>query len=474
MALDSDYPGAGVADLQLESLSRSYDAPAELAFSTVGGSRWPADTRVRLLLDTQPVFVGLLDLPTMTHSARDAGRTAYRAFDRSRLLAGRTSEGADGQTSGETQYGDLSVVADAYLAAVSGVVAGAGVATTGGYVGGAAGVPCYPISIEAESVESVLRRIASAAPGVRVHMRAAEPKYSFVRLRGTEIVNIAIENCSDVSITETLEGCCGAVQTRARSTSVSGEVTVALLLAPAWEQGQQAAWTLSQAASSIVFRMWSYGASSIGAAALPNPTAAMWLEVQRVSGGAWERVSQISSGQINYVAKTLWSQEPLLGGFVERVAARRNPNIPGYAVPPPGVRLVFTLSGSGTVPIPVARYPANGYSGRAYSIAPESMGFSRTIDVPSLPSGASFDPARWTRAMHDAVSEPATRGTLTVMGDPTAALCGLERRISLVGGRRTGYESLAAPLMSIEVDFAARQYTLGFDSREPVLMGATT
>lgn len=468
VVLDSARPQVGPGDVALESLTRSYDAPAELVVSTQAGTRWPADAAVRLLLDGSPVFTGLLDLPTRTHSSRDAGRTTYRAYDRTRLMAGRTSVGTDGQTHGATQHGDLDVVVEQYLSAVAGVLSGAGVATTARYEAGAGRVPAYPVSIAGESVDAVLRRIASAAPGVRVHMSAAEAKYSFVRLRATPVIDVDVSDVAECSITHTLEGCCGAVQTSARSETVSGSVTVSLALAGSWSQEQQAAWTLSQAGTSPVFRLWSYAAAAINAPTLPTPQSAMWVEV--LVDGVWQRIDALSAGQIDYATKQILTANPLVAGFVPRVAARRNPNIPGFAVPA-SARLTYTNSGSGVVPVPIARYPLAGFAGRAYALAPQSMGFARVIEVPSLPSGSSFRPDGWVRAMHDVLSEPVTRGGLTVIGDPTTALCELERRISLVGPSPTGYEQMDAPLMSIEIDFAARTYTLGFDSREQPLMG---
>lgn len=468
LVLDSSRPQVGPADVALESLTRSYDAPTELVVSTQAGTRWPADAITRLTADGQTVFVGLLDLPSLTHGARDGGRTTYRAYDRARLMLGRTSVNAAGETSGSTLYGDLEDVAQAYLTAVAAQCTGAGVAASARYVAGAGGVACYPISIDGESVDAVLRRLAAAAPGVRVHMSAGESQYAFVRVRATPVVELDVTGMTECAITHSLEGCCGAVQTSARTVSVSGSATVTLALAGDWSQAEQAAWTISQAGDSPVFRRWSYAASSIGAAAVPNQQSVMWIEVS--VDGEWRRADAISAGQVDFVTKRVITANPLVAGFVPRVAARRNPNIPGFAVPATA-RLVFTQSGAGTVPVPVARYPAAGFGGRAYALAPQSMGFARVIDVPALPDGASFRADGWVRAMHDVLSEPVTRGTLTMAGDPSAALCGLERRISLVGPRRTGYEEMAAPLMSIEIDFPGRTYTLGFDTREPALMG---
>lgn len=94
--------------------------------------------------------------------------------------------------------------------------------------------------------------------------------------------------------------------------------------------------------------------------------------------------------------------------------------------------------------------PGNGYSGRAYALAPITCGYERLIAVP-----AGVDAERYVVQAFNVLSEPVVSGRLPISGDLPNALWMLGRRINIKrqSGGTTGYENLAAPLLGITVEF---------------------
>ncbi|MFO0971818.1 MAG: hypothetical protein U1A27_00050 [Phycisphaerae bacterium] len=160
--------------------------------------------------------------------------------------------------------------------------------------------------------------------------------------------------------------------------------------------------------------------------------------------------------------------EPVIAALRPEKASRYNQHIPGIAKAG-AARLRYSLSGTGTYQTTGVRYPASGFSGGAYALAPKLCGYEQLVEIPALPAG-SINEAAYARAVFDVVSQPVVRGAVTLIGDLPIDLIGLGRRISFVdgGGRATGCERLAAPLMGIAYSFGDQRCELQFSTQRTV------
>jgi len=465
------------------ALERSYDGPAVLTLFVRGDSRrrtFQADATVQLLRDDAVIFTGLLDLPRVYDAAGRPGGCEYQAIDRSRLAAMRQATDAAGNLKWQSGYGNLTSVVNAFLGVVAGSLGPAGIEVSARFNSGAAGIECYPVSFEGETIDGGLRRIAAAAPGVRLFMGPGDSQYVFVAAwKSPELtINASAEMLAALDIRHSIDGCCGAVQTNSRQQQVDYSLAGYADLTPAWSPSLESQWSLANAAAvptdgpeaelARVFRVFNIVTNPL----LPPPTpqAEKWVEVRGPDDAIYPWIRKEIS-RIDLDAKLVESVDPLIGYVKKFKAQRRNPNIPG-ACTAAIARLRYTQSGSGTQTIQGERYPVSGYGGRAFQLAPVSMAFVKQIEVPALPQG-SFNHALYARAAHDVLSEPVVAGQCELRGEPPAAIFGLDRRINFAatGSQVTGYETLRAPLMGFRMAFEAGfTTTLQFSTQRSVLL----
>lgn len=464
------------------SLERSYDGPAVLTMFVRGDARrrtYSADATVILTRDDDVVFTGLLQLPRATAQTGDPGGTEYQAVDRSTLAANRRAVDSNGATKWQSGYGELSAVANGFLAKMAGALGPVGVEVSARFIN-CGGIPIYPLAFDGVSIDAGLRQIAAAAPGVRLLMGPGDSQYVFVgAYRSPELlINASSEILGAVDIIQSLEGCCGAVKTNSRNETLSYALAGIADLQPAWDSSLQSQWSLVNAMSmntdgsegglSSVFRVFRIVPPML----LPPPRDGdeMWVE-QRAPDGTLPPWNRRDISRIDLAAGLVETRDPIIGYIKPTKAGRRNAMIPGQSLP--GIaRLRYVQRGSGEHTVEGSRYPLSGYQGRAVQLAPISMAFEKLIEVPALPQG-SFNHALYARAAWEVLSEPVTQGTVTIAGDPPAGIFGLDRRISLAAtsGAPTGYESMRAPLNGIRIEFAGgMRTTLSFNTQRSVLL----
>lgn len=468
LVLQSPGDGAPVSVISLVSFERTYDAPSKLVFVVHGDWRSPpysADAIVALFVDEVLVFHGLLDLPRPTVRAGGYPAIEYAAYDRGRALTGPTVLGEDDRTSIELRSGALSTLIDTYLERVQDLLTTHGFDDVVDYVGGASTVQAMPVTLDAEPVDGGFHRIAAAAPGVHVFIKpyAGGHRYCFVAVFAAPTYDLVLDGAirvEELNIQQSIDGCAGAVRTLMGQTMGQADVQLPheTALAPAWDTELEAQWTWRQAftkdasgaptAMAAVFRRFSFEA--VGDEITPETPMAAMVQVVGGEDSVWQQQAIVA---VDHDAKTLDLNLPAIKSLSRFKPGRLNSHVPGRAKAAPA-KLRYNREATASTPIIIAsaRHPAEGYSGRAYTLAPITCGFTQIIQAPP---GVNI--ADYVISAHAALSEPIVQGDIQISGELPAALWFLSRSINLTTAEHgsTGYEALAAPLMGIRVEFSA-------------------
>ncbi|MCB9852761.1 MAG: hypothetical protein H6819_06670 [Phycisphaerales bacterium] len=459
----------GIGDIV--EFSRSYDDLAKLTirmFDPPWEPRFGADATVLLYRDGVLVFEGLTGMPRSVVGVRNFPVVEYVASDYAELLRRGSVLTVDGDAAVSLAPGALSSVVDQLLTLVTDELTGTRInlPATVQYFGGADAVETFPVSLQGESIDEAMRKIAAAAPGVGVAMLpGSEPgqsQYSFVNLYGSPHYSLEIDAtlAGDLSIEQSLEGRAGAVKTLRGQTT--GQVDVEYnnieTLTADWTADEQAKWRWQDAFernkdgerfSNLVHvhRRFKYADAAITE---DTPKVA---DVETIPGaspdeGIWQRVAIES---IDTEAKTITLVLPAITMLKQTNASRNNPFHPGKSQPA-RVKLRYHVSGTGSLPINIAanRVPTDGFGGRAYQLAPRTCGFEKVITVPD-----GVNKERYADAAFRAFSEPTIVGSIPLNEDLPAALWFLNRRINIAAPSTvtTGYESMQAPMRGVRVTF---------------------
>lgn len=484
-------PGAasspsGSRAVSIERFSRAYDEPSNLALRVDGDWRWSPyspDSVAVLYRDGACVFEGLLDAPRPVASLDTYPAVRYTAYDRTRALDGPVVLDGGGNASIPLDGGKLSDVVDEYLEFVAATLTEKGVSDTVVFAGGAGNIETLPVTLDATSVDAGLRRIAEAAPGVRVLLlpdaAGGLPTYTFVNLFGSSAYDLVMDAqyVRELDIYQSFEGRAGAVKTLEGSTRGSADVELeeSRTLVPAWDSLLEATWTFAEPYTyddagktldyAAVYRKFSFAAfadelrsdmpMAVHAKIVPDDVNPRWM--------------RLAITKIDWEAKTLTLDLPAIRSLGAFRTGFYNPKDPGRAKPAV-CKLRFTRSGSASTPIIIgsARHPATGYAGRAYQMAPVTCGYERIIQVP-----AGVDRQAYAQDAHAAYSEPVTVGSIPIDGELVADLWRLDRRINITTDSHgeTGFEALGAPLMGVEVAFGGGESaTLALEKDPSILL----
>lgn len=467
IASNIDAEPAVRSDVDVQRLTRNYDGPAELAFSLRGQwlpNEFAAGLAVRFWINGDLAFEGRTNLPRIGGSPAGLS-TDFICHDGSSIYRAATT--LTGNTAWKINTGTLASAVAALFTQVGTQLGEMGLSITPVWSPtGAAGIPTLPVAIENLSVDDAVRKIAAAAPGVRVFVdpNGGTPAYHFVQLFGSLVSEITIglsaggvtRVVSDVQIERSLEGRCGAVRCNSRQASGSTAYTTdPTLLTPAWDTALESTWTLddwkqtdaagAETAKSLVFRKFSFAGLPAGQ---PSAGAQILMQVSVPVGSGvnqWMDV-EIDPDTVDLAARTITLKEPLLLGVPARRQARRNALIPGNARAA-SARIKFREKSSGTVTVPGTRYPTSGFAGTAYGLDAVAMAFEQPVEVPE-----GIDQASYAAAAHAVLSEPTVKGSLTLENEMPDDFYRLARRINI---RRTvgvtGYEDLRAPLMAVDL-----------------------
>ncbi len=457
------------SEVSLISLERTYDDPAKLVFRW--GVDWrpspyAADSLVELVRDDVVVFSGLLDLPRPVASVRQHSAIEYTAYDLRRALGFPPAMAAEDNASIRLDTGPLQDVVAAYLEYVGDTLAAYGMDPTIEYQAGAGGIQTLPVSLSAETVDGGFRQIAAAAPGVNLLVNppavlGGASRYTFVNVFSSPTHDLVIDQTRvpTLNIQQSIDGRYGAVRTLEGQTSASADTTLTTIrdLVPAWDPDLQDQWRVQHAYAvdgdgaptelSQVYRRFSFAAFA-NLIQEDTPMVAL-VEILPDEVNAVFQRFEIASKDL--AAQTVTLNLPAIKGL-SHGTGRFSPLEPGRGKPAP-VRLHFSESATASAPIIInsARFPAQGYSGRAYGLAPTTCGAEKIITVPA---GVNIED--YVRDAHAALSEPVTSGAIPLNDDLPADLWFLNRRINVTTESHgsTGFESLAAPLMGIRVEFA--------------------
>lgn len=467
LSADPEAPDAGTG-VSLVSLERDYDDPARLTIRAHGDWRSPpyeADSIAVLKRDGVSVFRGLLDLPRPVASESTYPLVEYAAHDDSRLLRFPVAMDSAGNPSIELAPGDLSTLVNQYLAQVAQVLADKGTEQAVTYEGGAGSIQALPVTLNELSVDAGFRRIAAAAPGVRVvaipNSNGSRCQYTFVNLFGSPVIDVSIdvERIPELSIQQSIEGRAGAVITLSGRTIATADVELDQNkpLVPNWDPADEAAWTMHDAqtvdsdlgpsAKAKVYREFSFEAF----ADQVDEDTPMVALIKTIEDDVNPRWAKIAVASIDLTNKTLLLERPAIKNLHQRKAGRLEVYSPGRAKQATA-RLFFKQSGSASTPIFISsvRVPTSGFSGRAVQMAPRTMAYEKVVTVPD-----GVDAAKYAADVHRALSEPTVAGVIPLNQDLPLDFWFLNRRINLVSDSHglTGYEGLLAPVMGISVNF---------------------
>lgn len=452
--------------VSLVALTRNYESPAVLEFKQIGTWNSPLfapDSIVSLKRDDVTIFAGLLDTPGFGVSPKDGSIIRYRAFDYSSLAGGTTAADENDQPAIDLQAGALSVVVSNFLLKCGPLLAAAGLDSLPRFSGGAHLVQLGPVTIRDESLDSAIRKIAAAAPGVRVFIDFENnvPAYKFIRLHGSPAYNLVVDvtRLDGLDFDVSLDGRAGAVLVT-DSTSDETQPTEVRAMAPSYNASKASDWNVNAAAEtdgttgkptelSEVFRRWSF-ASFADSVSLSNPVHAL----MDVPGQTEKEEIQIES--IDPKAKTVLLRSPAIRPPPPtKINRARNPRIKGKAIAA-NVYLRFVPNDSTSANYPGVRFPAAGFDGHAYALAPRSMARERKFTTPT-----GVDTTQFARDMFNIISEPLVRGTIPILGEPPIEVLLLDRCLNLASEShgRTNLESLRAPIMGYRLDFAGGMRT---------------
>lgn len=454
---------------ELVEFSRSFDEPAQLRFRIFDPPWQPqfgADASVLLYRDDVLVFEGLTGMPKSAVGATKYPAVEYTAMDFADLLRRGTVLNADGYSTVPLAPGSLKSVVDQLLELVGEELAGdrVGLPATVQYRGGADAIQTFPVTLEGESIDEAMRKIAASAPGVGVVMLpGSEPdqsQYTFVNLYASSAYSLEIDatRVDDLEIEQSLEDRAGAVMTLRGETT--GQVDVEYdseeELTPDWTAEQEANWSWHDAFErnsdgerysgvKDVHRRFKYSDAAITE---DTPMIANVEIIPGVEPSIWQRVA-IESRDIENKAITLVL--PAVTRPRQTNASRNNPFDYGRSQPA-AVKLQYQVSGTGSLPIEIAshRFPADGFAGRAYQIAPRRCGYVKVITVPD-----GVNKEQYAADAFRAFSEPTFRGSIPLNEDLPGKLWLLDRRINITAPATvtTGYEAMLAPMRGIRVTF---------------------
>ena len=454
----------------LVSFERNYDDPSRLVIQFNRDWRsppFPADTPVSLTRDGVVVFEGLLDLPRPIASVGEYPIVEYSAFDRSRLLRFPSAVDDQGKPIIGLQAGPLVNLVNQFLGFVSATLTEKGVDPTVAYLNGADLIESFPVSLENESIDTGFRRIAAAAPGVRIFLKPGDegdpPRYTFVNIFGSPAHDLVIDRefVPSLSIQQSIDGRAGAIKTLSRSTVGSADVVLdrSELLIPAWDPNDEAKWRFSDAFSidedgnppplADVYRLFSFAAFADDITEeIPLVANVEVIPDEVPANSRWQKVGV---GSVDYQNKTLRTNQPALKGFEAHKAGTLNLYEPGRAKPTQ-TRLLFSQSGTAvtTIFIEGARFPVTGFSGRAVELAPVTCAYEKIVDVPG-----GVNPVKFAADAHRALSEPIVSGSVPLNQEPPDELWFLDRRINLRTDEHglSGHEGLNAPMLGVDVSF---------------------
>lgn len=454
-------PQANQPRVTLVSLARDYQSPSVLEFQQDGTWNSPLyqpDSIVSLKRDGFTIFAGLLDTPSFAVPVNSGSIIRYTAYDYSRLADGITAADANDQPSIDLQPGLLASVVSEFLTKCGAQLAAVGFDSLPRYSGGAHLVQLAPIEIRDESIDSAIKKIAAAAPGVRVFVDFANnvPAYKFVRIHGSPTYDVVIDvsRLDGLDLDVSLDGRAGAVRVTDSANDAASTPAEVQTLSPAWS-ASESNWDIGAAAQtdpatgkptalSQVFRLFSFS-SFYNSISQSNPVHAL-IDVP----GQSER-EEVQIEAIDWKARTVLLRSPAFQvSPPTKIQRVRNPRIKGKSVAS-NVYLRFVPNDSESANYPGVRFPEAGFSGRAYAWAPRSMARERKFTTPK-----GMDTTQYARDMFGIVSEPLVKGVVPIVGEPPIEVLLLDRRLNFKSAShgRTNLESLAAPMMGYRLDFA--------------------
>lgn len=480
----------------------SFDGPAQLTLRCDcdwTAPPWPAAQTVEFFVDGVRRFAGLTSLPQPYVDDKNRRWVEYECLDLADHAARLFPKNFIGDPDNEIYtYGftlnpaPLAQVLAQYLALpdVASMFDRCGIDPAPLYSGGAQVIECFPVSLDAQSIDSAMRAIAAAAPGVACILDCTmgeartKPAYRFVNLYGTEVhdLNYDAVRVERLAIKASLEGRCGAVVTQSGETVGTGDFSFDqhYTLSPAWNRSPidpddpaeltlEDFWSFTDAAAvdqagqpterAKVFRLFSFA----DAADPPSPDSMLTVE-QRVyqdpDDPALDIWRPVRFDAPDYEQMTVLLKEPALRPGIRtaeaearaRAAARFNIHEPGRCKGKEcAVRLSWLSgqSGRAIILIPGLRYPASGYSGRAAQLDPLRGRTERIITIP-----AGVNRAQYVQFAHAQLSEPKYEGEIPLYRALPSELWPMDRRVNVVCDTgATGYEALRAPMAGISIDF---------------------
>ena len=489
--LPSRYTG-----IEIVKFERSYDEPAKLTFLLIGEwAPYPfgADVLCELYQGNVRVFEGLTDLPAVIFTADNQKAVEYVAMDRREVMGRFTAKTSPEELPGFPEpvrvpeislpAGPLSDAVDALLAHIGDDLLEKGVANLVNYVGGADQLQCQGTTITDSSIDRAFAELAAHAPGCRVMIDPSvggSPRYTFVNLFGVATRDVVIDETrvGSLPLAASTEGCVGAVLIHGGTTQGEGEFNFTQIgsLLPAWNQTLEAEWKLGVGGFLIangpdhdemakVFRLYSF--ADIENPPNPGTEPRQVTRTGRIAVATfkfWDYVPDDPFANqfervgfsINFETQTVLLNEPAVDIGIGN-------NLPfdlfskmhtkGHAQRTnKGVILLWGEEGNAQVTIDInrIRYPEEGFSGRAYALAPIKCGVEKTIAVP-----AGVTRLDYAAQAHLAYSEPVISGELPLNEDLPADLMLLGKRINIKTNSQggTGFETMAAPLFGVSVTY---------------------
>ncbi len=493
IVLDGPPLASAVEDgvINLIDIRRSYDGPSELRFRVYGDPgtpRFGADAKVVLYREEVLVFEGLTSLPRRSWATDRYPYSEYTAFDYSNLLRrGTVLDENDNQSialAGNTVGAivtSLLELAGAQLSAER-----VGLEEVVNFSGGAASLPAFPVTLQGESFDEALRRIAAAAPGVALVMLpgASEglSRYTFVNLYASSPYQLLIDSTRVLSlaIQQSLDDRCGAVRVLQGNTQGEAEVEFEseVELSPDWTDDEASQWTWSdyylrnsgdqQGDNSHVYRRFSYEDPSDEISENSLRVALVRTQPNNEDPDyGWQR-NQIVD--LNTTEKKVLLRWPAIRNIPNRKIWFFNAHDPGH-VKPALAKMKYTNNFSAQAPIVIAevRVPGTGFSGRAYEIAKRTCAFEKIITVP-----AGVTREAYAQAAFRAFTEPLVIGSVPVEDPLPDDLWRLDRRINIAtaGGIATGFESMSAPMRAFTVKFMSGETaTVEFNRDDTQILG---
>ena len=485
------------------SLSINYDDPAEFKMEIsdrdIWSSAFPADSDVQLYIDGVLRFRGLSGIPRPRASVGGGRGTMVQEITcRDYRHALRHAPHADKWDNEAIPLdgGKLADVLAEYLSYVEDELERLGMATTFKYAGGAEDAAVIPVTCQAGGVDGGFAEIAGGAKGVRCLIDPGDgteddpPAYKFVKLFGAAAYDLAFEQLyiPQIDVEVSLDDRVGAVRIAETTQTGRTEHYDEETLVAAWDEKLEKTWTPDKYQSlsdtqlaqypelwagdgvwGWVFRRYSFAAF----ADLLSRDAAMIAAAYSDITGDDPVVWLIEIDSVDWASSTLILKYPALRDVKSGQPFGRDYFTTGWDRKASRVRLRWAQKTSVPLISNSVRVPPQGFGGRAYRQAPLTCGVEHRLSLP-----AGVDKETYAREAFAAMSEPLVRGSIPISGDLPAELWGLNRRINLVreSGDATGWETLAAPLLGVAVEFAGGgKATLEFNNdRSAMVQGGLT